>query len=372
MDPCQVKPVISDLDCFVVGSRSVHYESLPVEQVEMLKWSVANIAELLQQAQREKSAHGTGGVTPWMKGWFGRLKLELEMGHHHPKGTGSLGYGDVTSCHIMAEAIRWTKDVGAVRHGAEAFNFRFPQDLDTEYFVTWDGFPGLKWRYLSEPALRDFLIARIEDGFAFPLNPKWVLCDPGWSRVWRALCDADGGSRIEPWFPSASGVRALIESVLHAYPSGYPVQGHATELADTSTLDLMLAELKAVERVEPKRRGMRKRMHARLSTVAGRFTFRGIAESRAATLIQAHTRRRITQLHNLPVMEALRRRRAVVKIQARQRGRAARTGRQRGRVFASVRHASAKAINRLEKLTGVDLDRDGDVGVDGHALNAQS
>ena len=111
---------------------------------------------------------------------------------------------------------------------------------------------------------------------------------------------------------------------------------------------------------------------ARLSTVAGRFTFRGIAGSRAATLIQAHTRRRITQLHNLPVMEALRRRRAVVKIQARQRGRAARTGRQRGRVFASVRHASAKAINRLEKLTGVDLDRDGDVGVDGHALNAQS
>ena len=107
---------------------------------------------------------------------------------------------------------------------------------------------------------------------------------------------------------------------------------------------------------------MRKRMHDRLSTVAGRFTFRGIAESRAATLIQAHIRRRITQIRHFPMLEALRRRRAVIKIQSRQRGNAVR---RRGRaVGRSVKKASSMVVNRLERLTGIDLDRDGDVGID--------
>ena len=34
----------------------------------------------------------------------------------------------------------------AVRHGAESFNFYFPQDLDPEYLVVWDGYDGLQWR----------------------------------------------------------------------------------------------------------------------------------------------------------------------------------------------------------------------------------
>ena len=40
-------------------------------------------------------------------------------------------------------------------------------------------FDGVPWRYLSLPELRQFLIARVRDGFTFPLNPKWILCDPG-------------------------------------------------------------------------------------------------------------------------------------------------------------------------------------------------
>ena len=184
-DPRQVKPVISDLDCLVVGSHSVEYEPLPTQQVELVKWSIGNIEALLEEAAAEEKAHGIAGVRPWMKGWFGRLKREAEMGHRAPLGTGSIGYGDPTSCHIISRAIEWTKRIGAVRHGAEAFNYHFPQvdqasclrrthtsrttqlfsppqmtvgspdllcppfsqDLDTLYLVTWDGFPGLKWRF---------------------------------------------------------------------------------------------------------------------------------------------------------------------------------------------------------------------------------
>ena len=286
------------------------------------------------------------------------------MGHEPPEGTGSLGYGDPTSCHIMREAIRWTKEVGAVRHGAEAFNYHFPQDLDGTYLVTWDGYPGLKWRYLSEPKLREFLLARVADGFAFPLNPKWVLCDAGWSQVWRALCDADGGARLEPWFPSGSGIRELIERVLASHPNGHPVQSHAEELADTSALDRQLEELRHVKDVDGRLRSLRRSMHVRLSTASGgRFAFRGVAEARAATLIQAHVRRLRAQVRIAPLLEQARRMRASVLIQARARGRAVR--RQVGKAGKVVRRSSAKALNALERVTGIDLDRDGDVGVAG-------
>ncbi len=41
-----------------------------------------------------------------------------------------------------------------------------PQNLDDEYLITWDGFPGtLKFRYLSEKELRKFLIDRVRDGY---------------------------------------------------------------------------------------------------------------------------------------------------------------------------------------------------------------
>ena len=41
-----------------------------------------------------------------------------------------------------------------------------------------EGKPTLK--YVDERGLRAFLIERVDDGFSFPLNPKWILCDRGW------------------------------------------------------------------------------------------------------------------------------------------------------------------------------------------------
>ena len=31
-------------------------------------------------------------------------------------------------------------ECGAVRHGAECFNYLFPQELDPEFLVIWDGY----------------------------------------------------------------------------------------------------------------------------------------------------------------------------------------------------------------------------------------
>lgn len=158
-----------------------------------MRWCVANVEALLKQAHNEKNEKGMEAVTPWMKGWLGRLKLETQAGHDPPPGSGRVGYGDPTSCHVMERAIEWTRRSGSVRHGGECFNVRqcrveretvplysigqqfsfrssmwqlhFPQDLDNEYLVTWDGFFGRrKWRYLTEPELRAFLLARIDDG----------------------------------------------------------------------------------------------------------------------------------------------------------------------------------------------------------------
>jgi hypothetical protein len=62
---------------------------------------------------------------------------------------------------------------GAVRHGAECFNYYFPQELDDEFLVISDHIEeGKAWKYMNANEVQDFLIARIKDGYTFPLNPK--------------------------------------------------------------------------------------------------------------------------------------------------------------------------------------------------------
>ena len=43
------------------------------------------------------------------------------------------------------------------------------------------------WRYMNMQEVQSFLMDRIDDGFCFPLNPKWVLCDQGWYEVFEKL-----------------------------------------------------------------------------------------------------------------------------------------------------------------------------------------
>lgn len=104
-----------------------------------------------------------------------------------------LGFGDPTSYSLMEDAIERLANVGPVRHGAECFNYFFPQDLDEEYLVICDALPGkVSCKYMGVEGLLEYLSNKIDEGFAFPLNPKHILCDAGgWKELYDKLMKSD-------------------------------------------------------------------------------------------------------------------------------------------------------------------------------------
>merc|ERR1719265_2476538 len=127
----------------------------------MMKWCLRHTKAILDERK----------AASWSSQWLRVLKQETEKGFHPelPK----YGFGDPTSYNLIADVIDVTSPCGAVRHGAECFNFYFPQELDTSYLVVWDGFEDLPWMTKTEVELRAFLIERVAEGYAFPLNPVW-------------------------------------------------------------------------------------------------------------------------------------------------------------------------------------------------------
>ena len=210
-----VLPVVSDFDCFLVGTRAVQFEKpIPDEQVEMLNWCVEQIDGILSSP----------GKDPWSKRWLDVLKK------NKPTGKGALiprfGYGDPKTYSIMECAVDRLGESGAVRHGAECFNYYFPQDLDAEYLVILgDADAGkVPWVYVNEEELRELLIDKIDRGFTFPLNPKWVLCDPGWKEVYDKLLQSQASNvqaSLDCWYPPSSGIREKIEEVCAKHPYAF-------------------------------------------------------------------------------------------------------------------------------------------------------
>ena len=47
--------------------------------------------------------------------------------------------------------------------------------------------------------LQQILSSKINEGYAFQLNPKWVLCDPGWKAIYDALM-ASNASHVQDSF----------------------------------------------------------------------------------------------------------------------------------------------------------------------------
>ena len=128
----------------------------------------------------------------------------------------------------------------AVRHGAECFNYYVPQEMDDMYLViSGDGTFGDKktgcggddgdagevpWRYMNERELLRFLSNRIDEGYTFPLSPKWILCDPGWKDLYDKLLASDRPEvmqSMEIWFPPESGVREQIEAISRRHKGGF-------------------------------------------------------------------------------------------------------------------------------------------------------
>jgi len=234
-----VAPVASDFDCFLVGTRNVRYVTpLPKDQVTLLNWLLSQIESILDSPKSPMS---------WTSRWLDVLKQSAENGFYPELP--EFGFGDPKSYAIMEEAVSRMKVNGAVRHGAECFNYFFPQELDEEFLVIDDSLEGnVPWKYVNVEELQNILIKRVEEGFTFPLNPKWILANSGWKAVYDKMMASDNESiklSLAVWYPEGSGIREQIEDIYTRFPDGFQKldNGSGDEYSKTEGTEAMdLAE----------------------------------------------------------------------------------------------------------------------------------
>jgi hypothetical protein len=213
----RVIPVVSDFDCFIVGTRGVRYrEEVPEDQIKIVKWMVEQTENVLDN----------GSTESWTKRWLDVLKESGNKGFHPKIPAG--GYSDPKTKFIFKHAIDRLSKTGAVRHGAECYNYYFPQELDEELLVISDELPdnyaGKNWVYVNQNDLKTILKFKIDKGYTFPLNPKWILCDEGWKEVYDKLFaseDLNVKQSLGCFYPPESGLRDLIEKIHKKHPLGF-------------------------------------------------------------------------------------------------------------------------------------------------------
>jgi len=225
-----VRPVVSDFDAFLVGSRHMLYEQLPVEQAQLVQWTLQGCEGILKKTK-------TGAGSSWTSHWLAFLRSETEKGFSvtQPK----YGFGDPTSTRLIEDVVTQTAPCGAVRHGAECFNFYFPQELDDIYLVIWEGFVSKPWDYKTEEELRAFLAEKVEEGYCFPLNPVWMVRDAGWYDIIQLMRKRPQNKHnIDSWFPGKFGILQTVDRLRKEYAKGFQqevdapgsatLQGYAT------------------------------------------------------------------------------------------------------------------------------------------------
>lgn len=200
-----------------MGTRRVDFNTpLPNDQVEVMRWMLSGIASVLKNREE-------GG--DWTEQWIDILRKANKSGFH--PDIPRFGFGDAKSYAIMEQATNSVRLSGAVRHGGESFNYYFPQELDEEFLVISDDLPGtkLQWKYMDVQGLLSFLETKIDEGFTFPLNPKWILADGGkWKKIFDKMLNSNHPNIVksmESWFPVESGIREEIERICKACPTGF-------------------------------------------------------------------------------------------------------------------------------------------------------
>ena len=244
-----IKPVCSDIDAFMIGSRGVSFAPMPADQLSLIDWSCTQIESIL------RSQSGRPSGASWTKRWLEVLKKASDSGFKPEMPP--YGFGDPTTYSIMQSVAQTLFVSGAVRHGAECSNFYFPQELDSDFLITWEGFGTVPWRYFNQFELRSFLSERIEEGFAFPLNPKWILCDEGWLPIFEALLSSPHAQQaMQAWFPTESGLRERIRSIAYNYPDGFELPDDAHDDIDPSMAEYELRRHETLRRAKQKLRAI--------------------------------------------------------------------------------------------------------------------
>lgn len=209
----KVVPVVSDFDCFLVGTKGVAYDKpIPDDQLKLVDWCLTKIEAILDAPPKPSS---------WTERW-----LEVLKGDPVKPAIPPYGFGDPKSYSLMELAAKRLHKDGCVRHGAECFNYYFPQMLDDHFLIIGEGIneKGPPWKYVGVQELQEILKERIKRGFTFPLNPKWVLCDPGWKEIYDALLASKSTNVIDSlkcWYPPDSGIREKIDRISQKHPDGF-------------------------------------------------------------------------------------------------------------------------------------------------------
>ena len=158
-----------------------------------------------------------------------------------------IGFGDPKSYQIIEGAVaRFAHNKnGAVRHGAECFNYKFPQKIDDKLLVIADygeiDGTDRPFKYMTPSKLQEFMLDKLDEGFVFPLNPKWIIADVGWKRVCEKMMASKNNAiqkSLETWYPKASGVRRMIDQVYEKHRS------HTPKMEGTEALDLTEQQLR--------------------------------------------------------------------------------------------------------------------------------
>ena len=80
----------------------------------------------------------------------------------------------------------------------------------------------------------EILADKIDEGFAFPLNPKWILCDEGWKDLYDKLLASERPNvqdALNVWYPA--DVRARIAAISSKHPIEYgPSDGSKPRTAE--------------------------------------------------------------------------------------------------------------------------------------------
>jgi len=207
-----VKPVVSDFDLLTIGSNGTQFSPLPPEQLQLVTRMLSSMREVFRTPEPGRS---------WNSRWLEVHRRWHEQGSY--PNIPRFGFGDEMSSRLIETVVEMTKTSGAVRHGAECFNFLFPQELDSEYLIIWDGLDAGPWMYADFDGMIDFLLERHAEGYKFPMNPIWALFDEKWYRVFTESmeCDDDGRSTFEIWYPPGSNVQEMVEAIHAEFPDGF-------------------------------------------------------------------------------------------------------------------------------------------------------